>query len=54
MRELELRGAMDILNRAQTHTFGSDPCIRDMDHLDEVSVLRVAYLEVRRELQKCS
>lgn len=54
MRELELRGAMDVLNRAQAHTYGADPCIRDMDHLDAVGILRTAWLEVRRELQTCS
>jgi hypothetical protein len=50
--ELELRGAMDLLERARIHTYGGSLCVTDIDHFETITLLYHKYLEVKAELSK--
>ncbi len=52
--ELELRGAMDMIERARSHTYGSNPCIAGIDHFETVNLLYAKYLEVKAEFEGCT
>ena len=51
MVELELRGAISLLERAVQHTYGSDPTVRGSDHLFAIFLLNRACSEVKALLK---